>query len=160
MTPQEFIARLVTMFGEPKTDDVGVFLDEYARVLSGFEPHILAEAIKRVIDNETFWPRPAELRKHALAVAERLQADKRRQSFINDKIAQRRTLSDEERARHDVLMASFHEFMRDHATGSFEERTRLADTTRPAFERMQRTSPNRGLHTLTEVSKRMTGERE
>jgi len=49
--------------------------------------------------------------------------------------------------------------------GKRDEPAKLADVSRPAFEAMQRNSPNRALHMteagyLTEISKRMMGDKE
>lgn len=63
------IRRMTAVFGDPKTDDPDVFLDEYRRALSGWDANVLEKATDRVIQASVFWPKPAEFLVHARAVA-------------------------------------------------------------------------------------------
>ena len=63
------IRRMTAVFGDPKTDDPDVFLDEYRRALSGWDANVLDKATDRVIQASVFWPKPAEFLVHARAVA-------------------------------------------------------------------------------------------
>jgi hypothetical protein len=44
-----YLNRLVILFGQPKTDDVTMFLGEYARVLTRFKPAELEAGIDRLV---------------------------------------------------------------------------------------------------------------
>lgn len=60
----DMINRFATMWGEPKTDNVDVYLHEYHRALGGTDPDLLEAATNACIDTETYWPRVAVVRKH------------------------------------------------------------------------------------------------
>lgn len=146
MNPTDFVKRLMVVFGEPKTTDAEAFMAECERVLAGFEPAILARAINRVIDNEQFWPRPSELRKHAEAVAIRMQDDRKRREASREMREVKRPLTDAERARHEALMAQHRKFMAAHTTGT--QKPTVTRTSRDVFEARQRASQNYALHRL------------
>lgn len=59
---EHFLSRFLTLYGEPKTDDVDRFLAEYASALARFESrHLLAGASKLVSEHKfRSWPTIAE----------------------------------------------------------------------------------------------------
>ena len=56
---------MITVFGEPKTDDVAAFLNEYAETLAHFDEDDLMEAKRHIMRTHKVrvWPTPAELLK-------------------------------------------------------------------------------------------------
>lgn len=56
---------MVTVFGEPKTDDVMAFLKEYAETLAQFDEDDLKEAKRHIMRTHKvrLWPTPAEMLK-------------------------------------------------------------------------------------------------
>ena len=58
---EEVVARLSAVYGDPKTPDPAMFVDEYIKALTGFDGRVLHRAADRVIKSSMFWPRPAEL---------------------------------------------------------------------------------------------------
>lgn len=153
----ELLSRFVTVFGEPKTDDVDGFFREYEKALSGFHPKVIGHTADAVIKSATFWPRPAEIVKKAEEVAAILFPPKP----WRDRDAEfRREPTAEEKAR---VRAMLKEFFAEQVTVSETPRGMpkgWVDVSRPAFEKMQRESPNAGLHRLSSTSRRMTGERD
>ena len=66
---EEVVARLSAVYGDPKTPDPAMFVDEYIKALTGFDGRVLHRAADRVIKSSMFWPRPAELIAEAEHVA-------------------------------------------------------------------------------------------
>ena len=54
---------MVTVFGEPKTDDLQAFLEEYASTLSQYDEDDLTEAKRHIMRTHKVrvWPTPAEM---------------------------------------------------------------------------------------------------
>lgn len=72
MLPEDkLIARLMTVYGEPRTDDPDAFLAEYRKALAGYSAEVLAKAGDEIIKGAVYWPRPAE----AIATARRVAAE-------------------------------------------------------------------------------------
>jgi hypothetical protein len=67
------LGRFLTLYGEPKTDNLEAFFDEYERALKGTAREILQLAADRVIKAQEFrsWPTPGECLKAVQAEAER-----------------------------------------------------------------------------------------
>ncbi len=63
----QVLSRFLTLYGEPKTDNLEAFFDEYERSLGHFSAEVLRRAANRVIDEQVFkaWPTPGECRKAA-----------------------------------------------------------------------------------------------
>jgi len=49
-----YLSRLTVMFGTPKTDDVGAFLAEYARILAKYRPDVLEASIDRLLSHHRY----------------------------------------------------------------------------------------------------------
>lgn len=72
--------RFLTLYGEPKTDNLESFFEEYERVLKGTAKDILQLATDRVIKEQQFrsWPTPGECVKAVNAEAERKAIERER----------------------------------------------------------------------------------
>jgi hypothetical protein len=163
----EIIGRFNAVFGEPRTTDPELFLNEFARCMDGYDEDALRKAADRLIESNVHWPRPAEL----LAEARRILADQRRFA-PREKPEPRKygpKLSDEELAQreaaHSEMMANFRKFMGRCSTPKDEKpAVDWKAGQRTEFERMQRESPNRGMHMtlegLSDTSRRITGEHQ
>lgn len=143
------ILRLDTIWGSPKTDNPDLFLAEYRRALKGYAAAVLQETGNRIIDTATFWPRPAELREIADAVAVALYEPQRRAA--RERIAREETEREAKRVRisPERATAMLDDLKRVIAEKSVERllsEPYRPNTSRPAFEKMQRESPNRHLH--------------
>ena len=68
MNAAKTIQRLLTMFGEPKTDSPEMYLEEFAKAISGFPDSVLDKACDMAIQECTFFPRPAEIIQRAYRV--------------------------------------------------------------------------------------------
>lgn len=156
LTPaQAAVARLHAVFGEPKTTDVDTFLAEYERALTGIEARVLTTAVDRLMKHAKFWPRPSEILEETSRVAAVLYQHRpvidwdaveieRRSGWTLSDITRR--ASPQWQADHARLMENFREFM-----GKVEGEESPPDVDwkggqRDEFERMQRESPNQGLH--------------
>jgi hypothetical protein len=69
MSVNNLLSRLMTVYGEPKTDDVEGFIREYRRVLAGYSDKVIEKAADKAIETSLFWPRPAEIKAIAYSVA-------------------------------------------------------------------------------------------
>jgi len=160
MTIDDIIARLMTMFGEPKTPDPDLFLTEYAKAIKGWDVDVMSKAADEAIRECLYWPKPAELIKRA----ERIAADMYRPKPADDRYAWKPEPSEEEKARVQALVDAVKRAIT--ATGLPADK--ISDVNWKAgqkaeFERMQRESPNAKLHqirSLTTISRRMSGETE
>ena len=74
------LSRFLTLYGEPKTDNLEAFFDEYERALKGTAREILQLAADRVIRAQEFrsWPTPGECVKACQAEAERKAIERER----------------------------------------------------------------------------------
>lgn len=146
----EIIGRFNAVFGEPRTTDPELFLNEFARCMDGYDEGALRTAADRLIETNVHWPRPAEL----LTEARRVLADQRRfapPKPVEHARAETRRATPEEMAKreaeHRELMANFRKFMARCTQGPDEKpAVNWKAGQRTEFERMQRESPNRGLH--------------
>lgn len=160
-TPDQAIARLASVFGEPKTADPELYVKEFRKALAGVDGTLLEKAVDRWIKRDTpFWPRPGEL----LAEADLAAADLYRGNKTYFQAKDREPLSEEAKARVDAIFKRAMETLAGAGKVSGEatevqwERGRKGE-----FEAMQERSRNQHLHKtggLTPTSKRMTGERE
>lgn len=52
------VSRFVTMYGDPKTDNLEAYFDEYAKALHGFSSEVLELAGDRILRNHAYrsWP--------------------------------------------------------------------------------------------------------
>ena len=76
------LSRFLTLYGEPKTDSLDGFFDEYERALRGFHREILQAAADMVIRAQEYrsWPTPGECVKACHVAAEKAATAKRYQS--------------------------------------------------------------------------------
>ncbi len=162
MTPIDTaVARLVAVFGEPRTADPELYVAEFRKALRGLDPRVLEAAVDQWMRKDTaFWPRPGEL----LAEAETASAkiyDRRAAEHMP--IDRRPDVDDAARARVQALVAKTLASMGDagHVTGEATP-AQWDRGHRAAFQAMQERSPNVHLHTkgLSPISKRMTGDKE
>lgn len=142
MTIEEAIARLLGSYGEPRDGSPEVLLAEYRRVMTGYAPEVIAIGCDAIIDNETFWPRPAVLRKHLTAAATRvaLERERRDRKAVDDQ-----TFTGERDPRVGELLAELAKTMRRAVSTKAHEDSppQPKDTSREAFRAMQMASRNR-----------------
>ncbi len=139
------IERFAAQWGDPKTPNDEMFLGEYERALSGTDPDILREATDTVIDSETYWPRVAIVKRHVEAAAVRRDTSRRYKNPEHQPFDDA-PHNPEMKARVAALLSKATEVLRgmgDPIKGPTEP---LPDVTKPAFEDMQRNSPNPHLH--------------
>lgn len=161
MSVDRFIRRMMTVYGEPRTDDPAGFLMEYQKALGGYSDEILERAGDEVIRTiGPFWPKPAEAVKIARNVADRIwqasaRATEERKQF---EMVQAAPNAPEARARVQQIMD---DYLQNIERKEAESKAMKVDVSRPAFEAMQRNSPNKYLHakpgTLSERSHLMMG---
>lgn len=73
------IARLSAVFGEPRTENPELFVAEFARAIARCDGQLLERAIDEVIKGCTFWPKPAEvLQMVARGAADREASERRK----------------------------------------------------------------------------------
>lgn len=104
MSVERTIQRLLTVFGEPKTDNPDLYLEEFAKAIEGFSDAVLTAACDAVIRECVFFPRPAEVRERAHKVAARLSGSRVPDKFLPDADIQKDEAS-KQRVR-DMLAAS------------------------------------------------------
>lgn len=73
------LSRFLTLYGEPKTDNVEAFFGEYEKALSGTAPDVLQGAADLVIREQEFrsWPTPGECVKACNKIAFKLDEERR-----------------------------------------------------------------------------------
>lgn len=157
---EEIIERFLAMFGEPKTTNPDLFLTEYQKALTGYDAELLHRAADKVMKTATFWPKPAEV----LAVVTDIAAERYRHrpaEHVHGDLPKR--TPEELKAAQDMVDGLKRIFAERQIEIPLAELD-WSSAHRPGFHDMQRTSPNVGLHRpkagLSEISKRMTGERE
>jgi hypothetical protein len=160
MSADAFVNRMMVLYGPPNSADDEAFIAELRDMLSGYGKSVLDRAGSMIRDSHTsaFWPTlgviNAAVRKaaHDLAPRHVILAAEDHEPPTPEQV---------ERAA--ALVAELKSFVALHAIAD-REPAPLADTSRPAFEKMQRESRNRYLHemprTLTARSRAMTGEGE
>lgn len=146
MTVDEFIRRLMVLYGTPDSPDDAAFLEEYREMLNGTGEHLLKPAgdIIRDTHSRRGWPTPAEVKtvvSKAAALAAPRKYETKRDDESDAPSNGRRRMPDEER---EALMRAFRASMAEFELKNIVKRER-PDVTRPAFEAMQRNSPN-GFH--------------
>lgn len=135
----DLIDRFVTVFGEPRTDAPDRYLEEYAKALRGWEAEVLALAGDRVIRENVFWPKPAEVLAIARTIAADLEAKRKKPEH---RPIEKNEASPEEKARvKELVRLTLMGMARNNV-----DFTPLQDEVAPnrdEFEAMQRNSPNR-----------------
>lgn len=156
------ISRLLTVFGNPKTGDPDLYIEEFAKALKGTDPMVLEKAVDRWIKRDTpFWPRPGELLAEVERVASDLYNDKRR---AEHKPFAPQTVDEAAIARVRAMVSKAIEAMQaeGHVVGKASE-TQWERGREREFRAMQERSRSPHLHQakgLTDTSKRITGERD
>lgn len=152
---QRIVSRLLTMFGEPRTDDPIAYMNEFEKAVAGFPASVLEQAGNDVIRRSKFWPRPAEIVETCDAICRRMEAEK---NAKNPKPVEEDlpppTPEQRQRAR-EILTMAIAAMRKDDALKP------LPDVSRPRFEAMLRNSPNAHLYPgHAAIARRITGERD
>lgn len=134
------LSRFLTLYGEPKTDNVAAFLDEYERSLGHFSAEVLRRAANKVIDDQVFkaWPTPGECRKAAEHAAQLMPRSAPSQAELDKQAEKWPAPSEESKARVRSLVEMAKQNLR-----------------KPVGDIPANPNLRRG---LTETSKRMVGE--
>lgn len=143
MTPEQLIQRFVAVWGEPKTDYADTFIAEYQRILDGQRADVLVLTGDLCIDQESYWPRPADVRRHLSTAVSRLV------KYIPPEhrpIEDAPPIDPEMRDRVGAVMNDLVKKMRVAQDPPEDRPNYWRDVTKPAFEDMQRNSPNAKLH--------------
>ena len=76
----DIIERLITVYGEPKTDNPDLFIAEYAKALRGFDQRVLEFAADNIFRTHTYptWPTLGEIVRTANEVAAELYDNHRK----------------------------------------------------------------------------------
>lgn len=135
------LSRFLTLYGEPKTDNVAAFLDEYERSLGHFSAEVLRRAANKVIDDQVFkaWPTPGECRKAADYVEQLMPKPRPSQAELDKQAEKWPAPSEESKARVRGLV----ELAKANLRKNYSDADLMRDIRRNG---------------LTETSKRMTGE--
>lgn len=141
----DMINRFTTLWGDPKTDNIDVYLHEYHRALDGTDPDLLEAATDACIDTETYWPRVAVVKRHV-----DIASSKRPSRY---KPAEHQPIagpppSPEMKARVAALLAKGKAVLQAMQDPPDAKPNYWRDVTKPAFEEMQRNSPNPHLHQI------------
>lgn len=157
------LERFHTLYGPPQTDNPEAFVEEYRNALANYHDDIVKAATDKIIleQDKPWWPTPGRCRQVAREVAPKVNEKWQQlriaayQREAQRQIEHKRALDDDkpepEPARVpvdiEVGMIVQRKIAADYAE-SIEavERKPLPDVSRPAFEKMQRESPNPGLH--------------
>lgn len=143
MTPEQLIQRFIAVWGEPKTDYADTFIAEYQRILAGQPANVLTLTGDLCVDQETYWPRPADVLRHLWKARERLI---KYTPPEHQPIEDGPPVDPEMRARVGELMKELAKKLSVAQEPLEEKKNYWRDVTRPAFEDMQRNSPNQFLH--------------
>jgi hypothetical protein len=162
------LSRFLTLYGEPKTDNANAFFDEYENLMRGTRRDILKAAADRVIKAQEFrsWPTPGECVKACHAVAEHMHSMQKASPKPEPK---RQPLTPEERERSRALLRQFHQDMaKNNFVSDLGAKAPAADRDTWNSRRVvgvsrygdpiRKSGPTEG--TLTEKSRRMTGEQD
>lgn len=152
---ERLIERLTIVFGEPRTPNPVLYIEEIAKAVKPYSAEILEQAGDEVIRGNTFWPKPGEIVEKAEGIAARIASRNRkpevREEWPEPTDEQRRRATElVERAKHAMASKSLS-----------VEAVELPSVDREAFEAMQRSSQN-DFHRvgLTDRSRAMSGERD
>jgi hypothetical protein len=150
MSYTKLIARFINVWGEPKVSDPEQFLSEYERILAGCSAQVLEKIGDMAIDSETYWPRPADVRKHRDKAIYWTSPPKTHRPAEHQEFTPRASdtpVDPEMAARVQALVNEFKQQMAARRLATEEAKPQLdwARTQRPGFEEMQANSPN-GIH--------------
>lgn len=152
---ERLIERLTIVFGEPKTPNPVLYIEEIAKAVKPYSAEILEQAGDEVIRSNTFWPKPGEIVEKAEGIAARI-ASRNRKPEVRQEWPEP---TDEQRRRATELVERAKQAMTSKTLPA--EVVKLPSVNRDAFEAMQRNSPN-DFHRvgLTDRSRAMSGERD
>ncbi len=160
--PEEIlIDRFLAVFGEPKVESPDVYIAEFSKAMKGWSAVVLDKAGDEVIRSCKFWPRPAEVIEIARGINASIESDKRHAEHKPaDPVRPPPTPAQVER-----VAAIMEEFRSNMAAKTIADPpSKPVDWVKgqkPDFEKMQRESPNHGLHrVLTHRSRSMSGDRD
>ena len=74
MSAERLIERFAAVYGDPRTTDVDMFLQEYRKALNGFSDDALERAGDELLKRAKFWPRPSEVYEAANLAAAQIYA--------------------------------------------------------------------------------------
>lgn len=159
--PKRLAERLLNLFGPPQCDDPAAYLAEVADALKGYDWDTCMAIGTMARDQCQFFPRIAELH-HFANAAVRDREFRSRKPYEPE--PERPPPTPEQCAVAAELVRRAKEAMAAHAMP--KEKWTDPDWKagqRPGFEKMQRESPNHGLHRakggrLTDLSRRMSGD--
>lgn len=160
MSPEDrLIARLLGVYGEPKTPDPEMFIAEFGKAIEGWSIRVLDKVGDQLIRDCQFWPKPAEVIEKAKAIAADMDRDGRAPRYrFPSKMGpyDEKTLETWRKAK--IWRDSIPDDYWDRKT----VRAPVPHPNRKAFTDLQAKSPNTHLHggSLTEASKRMSGDHE
>ena len=147
------LQRLERVFGTPRhTQDLAGFYDEYERALGFFSDDVLEAAMNRVIDGHTttFWPAPGVIRRaceSALPISppnySRAEPSQERNPMVAERIDR-------------MVKQAIAKINAGIAERALPPPP--AGTDREKWAEMIRKTPNRDMHGLTKISRRITGE--
>lgn len=152
------------LYGDPPTPDPEMFFDLYEQALRGFSDEILHLAAQRVTSEFSGygWPKLGMILEACKAVAPRPKPPE--QELYSARYFPQP--SPMQKARVDELMRQFRANMaaKRLPPAKQAEDDPFANTGKPEFEQTQQTSRNVEMHAtpygLSQISKRMTGERD
>ncbi len=142
------VDRFIALYGPPQTENPALYLAEWRRNFSVTDPEILTAAVNTIIRRHTFttWPTIGEVVKAVDEVAGTiLQSRRFKQASLPPHPSRQPT--EDERGRVGVLVKGLTRKLEADALEHFGPPPKpLPDVSRDAFEKMQRESPNPGLH--------------
>lgn len=166
MSADAFVTRMMVLYGPPNSADDDAFLAELRDMLSGYGKAVLDRAGSSIRDSHSspFWPTMgvinAAVRKAAMDLAPPKVIPRAERENLEPP-------TPEQAARALALVEEMKRNMADSGRLTISQKSEAKpwfDTSRQAFERMQRESPNQELHrkprTLSEISRRMSGDAE
>jgi hypothetical protein len=151
---QRLVSRLLTVFGEPKTDDPIAYMNELERAVTGYSAEVLERSGDEVIKRSKFWPRPAEILEKADRIAALIEAEQHRRNPPPPE-PELPPPTPEQVARAKAIVAKAKAAM----SAAEDKPKPLPRVNREAFEAMMKTSPNQHLYAGA-LARRITGERD
>lgn len=164
MSADAFVNRMMVLYGPPNSADDEAFLAELRDMLSGYGKPVLDRAGSAIRDSHSspFWPTlgviNAAVRKAAMDLAPPKTIPRAERESLEPP-------TPEQAARAAALVVAMKAAMIENGHMTISQKSEVKpwhDTSRPAFEKMQRESPNQELHrkprSLSDLSRRMSGD--
>lgn len=147
MTIDEFIARLLLLYGPPDSPNDEAFIEEYRAMLDKVDVRLLKPASDQIVATHTRrgWPTPAEVhiavkKGSTIVFGAYMPPEHRRFKPEGGMTDEEKAAHEASKARVDILAKSVIKAMR---AGHVEEKVEIINSDRDVFESMQRASPNR-----------------